>query len=290
MSSIAKIEWRAFFTEFYERIFGAEIFGRAAQVAFYFAFALFPFLYFLVSLFGLLLDTSDGLKNELFTYLHQIMPISVFELLTKTVDEIVVGSTGSKAAIGLAVTLYAASAGIDAVRNGLNAVYELKERRSFWLTKVQSLSLTLLIMILVAMVLVTVFYGWQLVQYSLAQVGLQVTSPLVLVTVQWVSILVLMLLVCEITYNLLPDFKVLRWAWVTPGSVVAILLWIVLTTAFRSYLGYFNSYNRAYGSLAAVMVMMLWLYLTALALMVGGAINSVWAKLTHREAETVDGR
>ena len=88
-------------------------------------------------------------------------------------------------------------------------------------------------------------------------------------------ILLIMLFACEIIYNLLPDFKKFRWVWITPGSVVAILLWIILTTGFRTYLGFFNSYNKAYGSLGAVIIMMLWLYLTASALMIGGAINAV---------------
>jgi membrane protein len=78
-----------------------------------------------------------------------------------------------------------------------------------------------------------------------------------------------------VIYNLLPDFKEFTWLWVTPGSLVAILLWIVLTNIFKFYLGYFDTYNKAYGSLGAVMIMMLWLYLTALALMIGGAINAI---------------
>ncbi|MFN2412415.1 MAG: YihY/virulence factor BrkB family protein, partial [Pyrinomonadaceae bacterium] len=84
---------------------------------------------------------------------------------------------------------------------------------------------------------------------------------------------------CEVIYNLLPDFKEFHWIWITPGSIVAIILWLVLTNGFRIYLGYFNTYNKAYGSLGAVIIMMLWLYLTASALMIGGAINAVLHEL-----------
>lgn len=145
--------------------------------------------------------------------------------------------------------------------------------------------LTLVVSVLTTAVLAIVFYGWQLFQYSLASIGLQVTSPLILVSIQWISILVIMLFACEIIYNLLPDFRKFRWVWITPGSVVAIFLWIILTTSFRTYLGYFNSYNKAYGSLGAVIIMMLWLYLTASALMIGGAINAV----LHDMRETAEG-
>ena len=284
MKGLIGFDWKRFFARLYERSFDADIFSRAAQVAFYFSFALFPLLYFLVSLFGILIESSDGLRGELFSYLHQIMPASVFDLVRKTIDEIVANSTGSKATLGLIVTLWSASAGVDAIRSALNAVYELKEQRNWLRTKAQSLLLTFVVTILAAIVLATVFYGWQLVQYGLAGIGLEVTSPLILITIQWISTLLVMLVACEVIYNLLPNFRTFRWIWITPGSIVAIILWILLTTGFRIYLGYFNSYNKAYGSLGAVIIMMLWLYLTASALMIGGAINSVLHEMHEAKA------
>lgn len=275
--SIRNLKWKPFFKSLYDRSFDNDIFSRAAQVAFYFSFALFPLLYFLVSLFGLILESSEGLRGELFVYLRRLMPLAVFTLVSTTVEEIVANSTGSKATLGLIATLWSASAGVDAIRNALNDVYEIKDTRPWWRTKIQSIILTFVFSILATAVLAVVFYGWQLVQYLLGGVGLEVTSPIILVAVQWISILLLMLFVCEIIYNLLPDFEKFRWAWITPGSIVAIILWILLTSGFRVYLGYFNSYDKTYGSLGAVIIMMLWLYLTALVLMIGGLINSVLA-------------
>ncbi len=279
MKAMTLFDWKRFFIQLYKRSIDADVFSRASQVAFYLFFALFPLLFFLVSLFGMVLGSSGGLKDELFEYIGQIAPTPVFALVEKTVVEIVANSSGGKATLGLIIALWSASAGIDAIRNALNAVYELKETRSWWLTKLQSLGLTLVIAILTTFVLAIVFYGWQLVQWGLAGVGFEVTSPFVLVAIQWASILLVMLLACEIIYNLLPAFEKFKWAWITPGSIVAIILWIVLTNGLRAYLGYFNSYNKAYGSLGAVMMMMLWLYLTATALMIGGAINSVVAEI-----------
>lgn len=275
MKFISSKNWKDLFWRLYERSFDADIFGRAAQVAFYFTFAIFPFIYFLVSLLGLLLETSDGFRSELFTYLNRLMPMAVFDLVKRTIDEIVANSSGGKVILGLLITLWSASTGVDAIRSALNDVYTLKETRSFWWTKLQSLALTLVVTVLTAFVLTVVFYGWELVQYSLASFGLEITSPLILVGIQWISILIVMLFACEIIYNLLPDFKKFRWKWIMPGSIVAILLWIIFTGVFRLYLGYFNTYNKAYGSLGAVIIMMLWLYLTALALMIGGAINAI---------------
>ena len=80
MTALSSFDWKRFFVRLYERSFDADIFSRAAQVAFYFSFALFPLLYFLVSLFGIILESSDGLRNELFSYLQQIMPLTVSNL------------------------------------------------------------------------------------------------------------------------------------------------------------------------------------------------------------------
>jgi membrane protein len=272
---IIDFDWKRFSIGLYDKAMNSDIFSRAAQVAFYFSFSLFPLLFFLISLFGIVLGTTEGLKGELFGYVRQIMPPSAFDLVHRTVEEIVESSSTGKLTLGLAITLWSASAGIDSVRNALNAVYGLKESRWWWKTKLQSLAITLLLIVLVAAVLGIVFYGWQLAQAGLGMIGFEVTSPLVLVSIQWIATLLVMLLACEVVYNWLPNFKRFRWDWITPGSIVAIILWLLLTRGFRLYLEYFNTYNKTYGSLGAVIILMLWLYLTAIVVMIGGAINAV---------------
>lgn len=271
----SELTLKKFLWALYAKIVDGDVFSQAAQVAFYFSFALFPLLFFLVSLFGIVLESSKGLKGELYVYLRQVMPYSVFDLVARTLEEIIENSTGGKAALGLLVALWSASAGFDAIRVALNAVHGKRETRSWFLTKLHSIIITFVITVLVGAVLAIVFYGWQLVQLGLAYLGFEITSPLVLISIQWITILLVMLLTCEVIYNLLPNFRRYRWFLLTPGSIVAIVLWLVLTTGFRTYLGYFNSYNRAYGSLGAVIIMMLWLYLTAIAVMLGGAINAI---------------
>ncbi len=285
MLRISTFNWLEFFHRLYDKTFDAELFSRAAQAAFYFTFSLFPLLYFLVSVFGIVLESTDGLKAETLAYLQQIMPSAVFELVRRTMEEIVENSTGGKLTLGLVVTLWSASAGVDGIRGALNAIYGLRERRSWWWTKLQSLVLTLIITILAAVILAVVFYGWQLVQFGFAYLGLPVTSPFLLIGIQWISILLLMLFACEVIFNLLPDFRKIRWIWITHGSVVAIGLWFVLTSGFRIYLSFFNTYDKTYGSLGAVMILMLWLYLTALVVMIGGAINAVVSDMNASDTD-----
>lgn len=284
MNSLLHFRWKIFFPRLYDKAFDVDIFSRSAQVAFYFAFSFFPLLFFLVSLFGLILDSTDALQDELFQYLRQIMPGTVFTLVKKTVEEVIENSSGGKLTVGLLITLWSASAGMDSIRSALNAVYGLKETRNWFNTKFQSLILTLIIIGLVAIGLLLVFYGWKLVGLALASVNLQISSPWVLVSIQWLSFLLVMLLAVEMIFSWVPNYGRFRWIWITPGSIVAIVLWLLLTTGFRVYLQYFNTYDKTYGSLGAVIILMLWLYLTAMVVLIGGAINSVIAHMDDEEA------
>lgn len=270
-----EFDWKKFFGLLYTRAFEADVFNRAAQVAFYFSFSLFPLLFFLVSLIGMVLGSAESLRDELFAYFNQVMPSSAFELVRTTVNEIASGSSGGKVTLGLLITLWSASAGVDSVRSSLNAVYRLNETRAWPKMKLQSLALTFAMVLLIISVLGIFFYGWLIAQAAIAAAGFHITSPLVLVSIQWIAVILVLLFACELIYNLLPNFKKLAWIWITPGSVVAILLWIMLTGGFRLYLEFFNSYNRTYGSLGAVIILMLWLYLTSIAMLVGGLINAV---------------
>ena len=256
--------------------------SSAAQVAFYFSFALFPLLLFLVSLFGLVLDSTDELRGELYHYLAQIMPGSAYQLVHTTMNEIIENSSGSKLTLGLLVTLWSASAGVDSIRTALNRVYELRESRGWWKTKLQSVLMTFLFILLIAIVLGSVTAGWSLIKITVGALGFEITSPWVLITIQWAAILIVMLFATEVVYSWVPCFKKFRWVWISPGAVTAILVWILFSGLFRLYLQYFNTYNKAYGSLGAVIIMMLWMYITGLALLLGGAINSVLAEMSDK--------
>ena len=282
MHILTTFEWKTFFKELYDKVFETEVSSSAAQVAFYFSFAFFPLLLFLVSLFGMVLDSTDELRRELYQYLAQIMPQSAYQLVHTTMDEIIETSSGGKLTIGLLVTLWSASAGVDSIRTALNRVYEVSETRPWWRTKLQSLVLTFLFILLLAIVLAGVTAGWSLVKVSLAGLGLEVTSPWLLTTIQWGSLVVVMLFATTVVYSWVPCFRRFHWFWITPGAVTAIIVWILAGWLFRVYLQYFNTYSKAYGSLGAVIILMLWMYITGLALLLGGAINSVLAEMAEK--------
>jgi membrane protein len=259
----------------YETFWEEDVLSRSAQVAFYLSFSLFPLLLFLVNLFGLILVQADDLRLELFSYLRQIMPYSAYILVQKTILEVTENSSGGKLTFGFLIALWSASAGMDSLRVALNHVYKLKETRSWWLTKFESLLLTLLVIFLLSIVLGIVFYGWKFLSLLLALVKLPVESIIILQVIQWFTFIGVLLLTFGIIYRYLPNQKQSRCRWISPGSLTAIVLWILVTNAFRLYLNYFNNYDKTYGSLGAVIILMLWLYLTALVILIGGSLNSV---------------
>ena len=283
MTIFSTFKWKLFFKELYDKFFDTDVMSSSAQVAFYFSFAFFPLLLVLVTLFGIVLESTDELRTELYIYLAQLMPPSAYELVRTTMDEIIESSSGSKLTLGILVTLWSASAGIDSLRIALNRVYEVKETRAWWKTKIESLVLTFLFILLLAVGLAAVTAGWSLVKVALGGMGMEVTSTWVVTGIQWVAIVVVMIFSTAVVYSWLPCFKKFHWVWISPGSITAIFVWVLFGSLFRLYLQYFNSYNKAYGSLGAVIILMLWMYITGLALLLGGAINSVLTDMSEKK-------
>lgn len=269
----------------YEKAFNEEdLTSNAAQVAFYFLLALFPLLLLLVSIFGLALDTAGDLKNELFTYLSQAMPGSAYDLVSKTIEEVTKNSSGGKLTFGILATLWAASAGIDSIRIVLNGVYNVAETRPWWKTKLLSLTMTLGLGVLVTFALGAIFYGSKFILLILSSLNLPIQSPVVLGILQFVTVAVVLVSIFALLYNYLPKHKKYKWVWISPGAIVGIVLWLLLSLGFRLYLNYFNTYDKTYGSLGAVIILMLWLYLTAFVILIGGSINAVLQEFTDPEA------
>ncbi len=264
-----------FSVRLYQKAFHDDIFSRAAQVGFYFSFAIFPLLFFLVSLFGLILGSTDDLRRELFNYLREVMPLTASMLVENTLNEVAANSSSRKLTIGLIIAVWSASQGFDSLRIALNHVYSYKEDRWWWTTKGLSLLLTVVTGILFAITLILIFYGTHTLEYLMQSQGLADASPVFFNILKLSIIFLVLLLTFAIIYNLCPNHHRLRWHWWTWGTFVAIILWLILSGIFRLYLSFFNNYDKTYGSLGAVIILMFWLYLTALVILIGGAINAI---------------
>lgn len=285
LQQLRDLKFKNFAKRLYDKAFNEEdLLSAAAQVAYFFAFAMFPLLLFLVSLIGIVLENSDDLRAEMFLFLSQVMPGSAYELVKTTVEEVTQSSSGGKLTFGLAAALYSASAGLDSIRIALNGVYNLTETRPWWKTKLLTLAMTLGLGVLVAIALGVVFYGGKFISLILGSISLPIQSPIFLGILQVATVLVVLTIVFALLYNYLPKHKESKWVWVTPGAILAILLWLAVSYAFKLYLGYFNTYDKTYGSLGAVIILMLWLYLTALVILFGGSLNAVLQEFTDPKA------
>lgn len=251
-----------------------KIFGHAAELAYFFLLALFPLLLFLTSLIGLFMGSGTGLRDSLFNYLSKVLPGSASQLVSTTMFEVTNNSGGGKISFGILAALWAASNGMGAISETLNAAYHVEESRPWWKQRLTAVGLTIVLAILIISALVLVLSGGKIADWLAASYGFGFAFVIAWKILQWPIVLVFLLLAFALIYYWAPDLIDQDWKWVTPGSVIAVALWLLVSLGFRLYLHYFDSYSKTYGSLGAVIVLMLWFYFTGAAILIGGEINS----------------
>jgi membrane protein len=261
------------------------VFGRAAELSYYFLLALFPFLIFLTSIIGFVLGTGTGTRHTLFNYLARIMPPSAFQLIDNTMLEVSSASGRGKLSFGIIAALWAASNGLSAITESLNTAYDLTESRPWWKQRLTAISLTMALSVLIILALVLVVAGGHIAEWLAAAYGLGDTFPLAWKIIQWPVVLGCMTLAFALIYYFAPDLHKQTWTWLTPGAAIGVALWLLVSIAFRVYLHFFNSYSATYGSLGAVIILMLWLYFTGAAVLIGGEINSEIENAAAKQGE-----
>jgi len=266
--------WRELAKRVWAEVQEDNVFGRAAELSYYFLLALFPFLIFLTSVIGLILGSGTGTRHTFFQYLARIMPPSAFQLIDNTMYEVSESSGGGKLSFGILAALWAASNGLGAITESLNTAYDLKESRPWWKQRLTAIGLTVALSILIIGALILVVAGGRIAEWLAAHYGLGPVFPIGWKIIQWPVVLACMTFAFALIYYLAPDFREQAWQWLTPGAVIGVVLWLLVSLAFRIYLHYFNSYSATYGSLGAVIILMLWLYFTGAAVLIGGEVNS----------------
>jgi membrane protein len=256
----------------YHEIDEDEVPTRSAALAYYFVSALFPMIFFLMAMLGLFAKSHD-LQSSLLSYVARFMPEDASRLVQKTLQEITTNSTGFKLAFGLVLALWSGAGGILSIMDALNRCYHVKDARPWWKQRLIALGLTITIAALTIMALAIVLYGGDIVDFVASRVGLSSVSVAAWHIVQWPIALFFVVLSFALLYYWGPDTEQ-KWQWITPGSVVGVAVWIGASLLFRVYLHYFNSYGKTYGSLGAVIVLLFWLYISGMAILVGGEINS----------------
>jgi membrane protein len=245
--------------------------GRAAQLAYYLLFALFPFLLFLITLLGYL--PVANLLDQLMALLAQVLPRDALALVQDNVRELVTGQRGGLLSFGILAALWTSSSAVTAIMDSLNRAYNVEEGRPFWKVRGLAILLTIGLSLLIIVSLVLLTFGPQIGGWIADYLGLGAVFQVAWNILRWPVIVFFLIVALALIYYLAPDVEQ-DWKWITPGAVFAVVAWIVASLGFAFYVNNFGSYNKTYGSLGTVIVLLTWMYVTGLLILVGGEINS----------------
>jgi membrane protein len=253
------------------------VFGHAAELGFYFLFALFPTLFCASSILGLAARSANQIYDKLLDYLALVIPTSALGTILGTFNETAAASTSGKLTFSLIAALWSASVGISAIQDTLNDVYKIKDTRSYFKARVYAIALTVLLTILVSFIPASLLGGNAVASIAYRRIHDRVIAISIVVIarlVAWTIAAVLLTLSFAVLYYWAPDRKTHVWHWLTPGCTVGIVGWIATSLGFRAYLHFFNNYSVIYGSLGAVIILLMWFYTTGLMILLGAEINS----------------
>jgi membrane protein len=255
----------------------------AAGVAFYAMLAIFPAIIAVVTVYGMVADPAQ-VQSQVGEFAKSL-PSGADELLTGQLENVTQAGRQSLS-IGLAVSLLAvlwtASGGVQGLVKGLNLVYDEKETRGFLKLRGLSLLLTLgaILVAVIALTLIAVFPA------VIDNLGLGRAGELAASIARWVVLALLVLVALAVVYRFAPDRANPRWRWVSWGAVVALVLWLLGSIGFSWYVDNFGKYNQTYGALAAVIILLLWLFLSAFAVLLGAELDAEIERQTARDTTT----
>ena len=250
--------------------------GLAAQLAFYFFLALFPALLFLLSLLSHL--PLEPAYLAMLVRLEPVLPPDVMRILREQMALVLAGEQAGVMSFALAGALWSSSTAMTAIISTLNHAYDVEEARAWWHQRWTALWLTMALASFAMMALVLVVGGAAIGEWAASLAGAGEAFEATWRVLQWPLAIGLVVLAVDLVYYFAPNVPQ-RWAWITPGSLLATALWLTASFGFRLYVQQVSSYAAVYGALGSVIVLMLWFYLSGLALLIGAELNAEIHKL-----------
>jgi membrane protein len=245
--------------------------GLAAQLAYYFFLALFPLLLFLLAFAGFF--ASADLISRVVNMLSGAAPPDVVNIIRDQLVKISQGQNGGLLTFGVLAALWSSSAALVALIDALNRAYDVEDQRPWWKQRATAILLTFGLAAFVLLSMTLVVAGPQLAEFVAARLGLGAVFEWTWKILQWPLVFGLVATALGLIYYFAPDVDQ-DFVWLTPGSLFATALWIVGSLGFRFYVVNFGSYNETYGAIGAVMVLLLWLYISGLVIIVGAEMNA----------------
>jgi membrane protein len=245
--------------------------GLAAQLGFYFLLAVFPALLFIVALLSYL-PIEPALDSTL-TQLDTFLPKDVLNLVREQMNQVTTGASGGLLTFGIAGAIWSSSSAMTAIITALNRAYDIEEWRPWWHMRLVAVGLTVALAIFAVTAFALVIGGTDLAAWLADRAGLGRSFELMWSVAQWPVVFTLIVLAVDLVYYFAPNADT-KWVWITPGSLLATGLWLVVSFGFRIYVQNFGNYAAVYGAIGAVIVLMLWLYLSGFALLIGAELNA----------------
>lgn len=257
----------------------------AAALTYYGVLSLFPALIALVSIAGLVVDPQT-LVRVLTDTIAQLGPASAVDTFRGPVESIAnsTSTAGIGLIVGLAGALWSASGYVGAFMRASNAIYERGEGRPFWKLRPLQLLVTLILVIMAALVVLALIVSGPVAEAIGSAVGIGSTAVTVWQIAKWPVLLIVVMVMLAILYWASPNAKQAGFKWISPGSVLAVIIWVIASALFAFYVANFSSYNKTYGALAGVVVFLVWLWITNIAILLGQEVNAETERSREIEA------
>lgn len=265
---------------FWRRLYDAmdehNVFNGAAAVAYYLTLSIFPAFIVVFTLIPYL--PVQNVDREIMAILYDVLPMEVAQLLEGTVAEVTLQGRGGLLSFGVLFTLWTISTGMYATMQQLNVTYEIEERRGFIAARVTAILLSLVFVALVIGAMILIALGDVVEIWVLTRISGGEVVPLAFRLLRWGVVVFALLLSFALVYRFAPNVK-RRFRILTPGSILGVFLLIVASVGFTQYIRNFGNYAATYGSLGAVIVLMLWLYIVGLVVLLGSEVNILSARM-----------
>jgi membrane protein len=263
-------EWLDALKRSFREFLADDAMGLAQQIAYSSLLAFFPAVIFLVGLLGLV-DGYDDLQEFLGPVAPGAVLTTIEEIERSTRDR---GASAAAFALGAAAAIWAASGAMNSIIKAVNKAYERTETRPFWKVRLTAIVLVVITGLVTASLFLLIVFGGPLGEAIADKARLGSAFDLLWTILRWPIAFLAILLFFALVYYLAPDETHRNWKWLTPGSLVGSVLWLVLSGLFALYTSFSDSYNETYGSIAGGIVLLLWLNYSAFALLFGAELNS----------------
>jgi membrane protein len=245
--------------------------GLAAQLAYYFILALFPALLFLLALASFF--PIEKVTDEVMRGLSNVAPADVVQLITEQMRRISESDQGGLLTLGILGALWSSSSALVGLISALNTAYDIKEGRAWWKVRLLAMGLTIALAIFLLISSTLVLAGPEIARKLADIFGLGAAFTWTWNILQWPLAFALVITALALVYYYGPDAEQ-DWVWITPGAALATVLWFCVSLGFRLYLQYAGDYNATYGTIGGVIILLLWLYLSGFAILVGAEMNA----------------